>query len=107
MKSLFGDSPFTLKKLIINSTSTSININGGGIIVETLSASDNKYTSVTLSNFNKITEVNLYNNNISALSINNIPIQTLNLTNNKLTSLSLNNLMANKLMLVGNQLTSI
>lgn len=107
LKSLFGDSPFTLKKLIINSTSTSININGGGIIVETLSASDNKYTSVTLSNFNKITEVNLYNNNISALSINNIPIQTLNLTNNKLTSLSLNNLMANKLMLVGNQLTSI
>lgn len=82
-----------------NST-TSLNCSGTGISslyvsskIETLNCSNNKLTSLNLSQCNKLFYVDCSNNQISSLSIPNQPnLTTINCSNNKLSAETLNSI---------------
>lgn len=86
----------------IPESTTSLNCSGIGIRslyvsskIETLDCSDNKLTSLDLSQCNKLFYVNCSNNQISSLSIPNQPnISKINCSNNKLSTEMLNSIFA-------------
>lgn len=93
-------------KFVPDATSVEVRAQSN-VTVGTVAASGLSFNVVTFTGFKSIETLNLYNNNLSGVTLTGSSIGTLNLTNNKLTSLNLNDIHATRLMLAGNSLTSI